>query len=503
MTIRPGFPILAALLSLAAGGPLFVIGCGESKPADGFDIEDGAFRGELAVYMSDNSADRFYALRAPSGIERALIFDSDASDLIPGVELKVWGAETPEGIHVASFKVVSPPIQERKSALRSGAAFPDRAFAFVLVNFGGGVNVTAETAMNRMVNDANSIRNYFLYDSYGRQNISAQVFGPLTVSALTACGNGNTSGLANALRPMIPGTFQHYLWYFGSRQASCGWSGLASVGTAARPSKDTWYNASTGCVVLVQEPGHNFGMMHSSSIRCPGVPLADNTAGCTASEYGDPFDPMGGGCKHMNAWQKAYQGWFGGCNGVNVTSSGTFTLLPYEMRCDGAQFLKIKAPKTRMIDRSGGGGAASTETLDYYYVELRTPLDFDGPLGGGTGLSPRVLLHIANDVKTAAQRAIHPYIIDMTPNTNSFTDAAFAVGQTFTDPAGGLSITATAVSATQATITVEIAGGTGAPTCLDDSTFAAPGPGVETCVTNTATPIGTAPPLGTGGASGT
>lgn len=487
---RIAFFTAACLFAAAA----VVTGCGENRPQDGFDVEDGSLRGELAMYMADNSADAFYALRAPSGVERRLLFSGDVSTLVPGTELKVWGTETPEGVQVASYRVISPPIVETTSALKAGATFPDRAFAFVLVDLGRGVNVTSEVVMQRMITDTNSIRNYYLYDSYGRQNISAQVFGPIKYTM----SNCNTSAMTNAIYPMIPHTFQHYLWYLGSMQGNCGWSGLATLGTAAKPTKDTWYNASTGCVVLVQEPGHNFGMQHSSSIRCAGTPLADDTTTCTASEYGDPFDPMGGGCRHMNAWQKTYQGWFGGCNGVNITSSGTFTLLPFEMRCDGAQFLKIKAPKTRTIRRSGGGGSATTETLDYYYVELRTPLDFDGTLGG-SALTPRVLLHIANDLKDSAARAIHPYIIDMTPSTSTFTDAALAVGQTYTDPAGGLTITATAVSATEATIKVDLANGTGAPTCLDGSPFALPGPSADTCVANTATPVGMAPPPGTGG----
>ncbi len=485
-------------------------GCTEGRPNEGFQIEDGSLRGELAVYTSDDSdgnGETRYALRAPSGTERPLLFDRDMSDLVPGVELKVWGSETSDGVRVTSFQVVSPPIEERTSALRAGPAFTDRSFAFVLIDLGGGVNITADTVMARMVTDPNSIRNYYLYASYGRQNITTQVLGPLTASALSTCATTDTTSLANMLRPMIPGTFQHYLWYFGSKQASCKWAGLASVGTAAKPSRDTWYNGASGCVVLVQEPGHNFGMQHSSSIRCAGVPLADDTMTCTASEYGDPFDPMGSGCKHMNAWQKGYQGWFGGCNGVNVAASGTFTLLPFEMRCDGVQFLQIKAPKPRTIMRSGGGGAATIETLDYYFVELRTGLDFDGTLGGGTALSPRILLHIANDIVASTKRAIHPYIIDMTPNTTTgvaagFADAALAVGQTFSDPAGGVNITATAVGPTQATITVEIVGGTTAPTCLDDSPFTGPGAGPESCVDNTATPVGTVQPVGTGGASG-
>ena len=395
------------------------------------------------------------------------------------------------------------PSRERRLFKLAGPANPDRTFAFVLVDLGAGVNITAATAMNRMINDPNSIRNYYLYDSYGRQNISAQVFSLSYPAFTTTC---NTTPLATALRPMVPGTFQHYLWYFGQPTNSVpSWAGLASVGTAAAPSKDTWYNASSGCTVLVQEPGHNFGMQHSSSIRCTGAPMADDTMTCTASEYGDVFDPMGSGCRHMNAWQKAYQGWFGGCNGVTVTASGTFKLLPYEMRCDGAQFLQIAAPKSRTIMRTGGGGAASIETLTHYFVELRTPLDFEtAALGGNSNQSPaittpRVLLHIANDLRTSNQRAIHPYLIDMTPATTTgngagFADSALAVGQTFTDPdpAGGLTITAVAVSATEATIQVTIpGGGAGAPTCLDNSTFPTPNPGPESCMANTPVPTGT------------
>jgi MYXO-CTERM domain-containing protein len=502
---------LLLLVSTLMAPVLFATGCIQGQAGDEIDSQDGSLRGVLAVYTSDEldgRSETHYALRVPSGIEHVLTFDTDVSDLTPGVELKVWGPQGPAGVRVTSFRIVSPPIEERTSALIAGAAHPDRAFAFVLVDMGGGVNITPDVVMGRMINDANSIRNYYLYDSYGLQNIRAQVFGPFTASPIAAgCPTTATGTLATTLRQMIPaGMFQHYLWYFGSRQTACTWAGLASVGTAATPSRDTWYNASTSCVVLVQEPGHNFGMQHSSSIRCPGAALADDTMTCTASEYGDVFDPMGGGCRHMNAWQKAYQGWFGGCNGVNITATGTFTLLPFEMRCNGAQFLQIPAPKTRMVMRTGGGAMASVETLTTYFVELRTPLDFETTLGGGGSnaiTTPRVLLHIANDIRASNQRAIHPYIIDMTPNTATFTDAALAVGQTFTDPAGGLTITATAVSATQATIDVTVTGGAGQPTCLDNSAFAAPGPGPEVCVANTATPVGVEPAPGTGGLSGT
>ena len=357
--------------------------------------------------------------------------------------------------------------------------------------------------MGRLITGSDSIRNYYIADSYGTQDVTAQVFGPIRYTLPNGC---NATQLATDLRPMISGTFEHYLWYLGSRQTACGWTGLASVGTPDKPSHDTWYNASTSCVVLVQEPGHNFGMQHSSSLACPNAALADDPNTCTASEYGDLFDPMGDGCRHMNAWQKDYQGWFGGCNGVTVTSAGTFTLLPIEQRCDGVQFLKIPAPTVRTFNRpAGGGGPATVETFSDYYLELRTGQDFDGTIGNRTALAPEVLLHVGGDLRARNERGLHTFLLDTTPATAGragFSDAALGVGKTFADPAGGLSITVKAASATQATIDVELDQGAGGPTCLDGTAFTAPGPGQESCSALVAGAGGAPASMGTAGAGG-
>jgi hypothetical protein len=464
----------------------------------------GSLHGELEATISDDldgHSETRYSLREASGRERPLIFEKDP-DFAPGTPLHVWGVETPEGFRVTRAETVAAEIESVTSELRVATPYAPRSFAFVLVDMGAGVNTTADDAMGRLITGPDSIRNYYLADSYGTQDVTAQVFGPIRYTLTNGCG---TSQLASDLRGMIPGTFQHYLWYFGSRQTACGWTGLASVGTPDRPSRDTWYNASTSCVVLVQEPGHNFGMQHSSSLACPGASYADDPNGCTGSEYGDPFDPMGSGCRHMNAWQKDYQGWFGGCNGVTVQSSGTFTLLPLEQACDGVQFLKIVSPKVRMFNRpAAGGGAATVESFSHYYVELRTPQDFDGMLGNRTSLAPEVLVHVGGDARGRGQRGLHTFLLDMTPATtgrSGFADAALGVGKSFSDPAGGLTITVQAVSATQATIVVDMPGGTVGPTCTDASPFTAPGPGPESCsgvVMGTAGAAGT----GAGGAAG-
>src|SRR5262249_43512371 len=157
-----------------------------------------------------------------------------------------------------------------QSALINAAPFAPRKFAFILIDIGGGINRTADDVNTRMIAGADSIRNYYLSDSYQMQDITNVVVGPYMYTP-NAC---DTSAMASALRAQVDaqgGPFQHYLWYYGSKNSSCSWSGLASVGTPDRPSKDTWYNASTSCVVLVQEPGHNFGMQHSSSRSCGGT----------------------------------------------------------------------------------------------------------------------------------------------------------------------------------------------------------------------------------------
>ena len=486
--------LTSALVAATALAATVAGGCGRADEADGAhvdnDDDDGMLSGELAVYIADDfdgHSETRYALRTATGEELPLSFDGDADHigLTPGTRIAVSGVPAGGGMRVTSFRKLPAPIATRRSALVSGSAYASRSFALVLVDIGGGIDVTADGMMGTLLDDPDSLRNYYLDASFGRQDITADVLGPFS-NPLTTCTSTDMTRLASALRPRLPMGYDHYLWFLGSTLRACNWAGLASLGTADAPTRDTWYNNQTNCIVLVQEPGHNFGMQHSSSLRCPGASFADNPNSCTTSEYGDIFDPMGNGCRHMNAWQKAYQGWFGGCNGVAVTASGTFTLLPIESRCDGAQFLKVKATKSRTFNRpAAGGGGATVETLAFYYVELRSPLGFDGLVGNRSMLSPQVLIHVGNDIRSRTEIGLHTFLLDMTPATTTgssgFGDAALPVGATFTDPAGGVSITVQAVSATDATIKVDVANGTGAPTCLDGTTFATPGPGPESC----------------------
>jgi MYXO-CTERM domain-containing protein len=453
----------------------------------------GAVRGELVVFTATFDDGRveeqhFLHTGGEPGEDRRLLFATDP-DLPSGVLIDVWGSSVADGLAVQRYaRVPGTDIEGQQQALINGDKVKPRSFAFVLVDIGGGVPLTAQDATTRLfgtaVMNTPSVRQYYMEASYGRQDVAGAIFGPFTFT-LNGC---NTSNLASTLRAMIPGTYDHYLWYFGTRTSACGWSGLASGGMISRPARDTWYNGSTGCVVLVQEPGHNFGMRHSASMRCPGAVFADVPEGtCTHSEYGDSYDPMGRGCRHMNGAQKAYLGWFGKCNVLEVGTSGTYTLLPLELPCDGIQVLQIPMPKTRPFFRSGGGGSSGITELTHYFVELRAPHGID------RGLAPQVQIRVSADIRMSSQRAAHTWFLDQNPATTNLD--GLVAGGSFTDPAGGVKITVTSVDAMKATVQVEMAAApAGGNRCLDGTTLEAPGPGPESCAAAPASANGLPPP---------
>jgi MYXO-CTERM domain-containing protein len=478
-----------AALSLGCTGELSGSGAGQAPP--------GAMRGELVSYVAtrdDGTSDEYYVLRRGDD-EVRLAFDADP-DLTSGETVDVWASREGDRLRVKRFEVVRPAIEPIEQPLLNAPPYQPRSFVMAIVNVGGtpATPLTMDAARTKLFGlgamSQPSIRQYYVEASYGRQDIAGDVAGPFDYPTTTCA----TSAMATALRSMIPGTYNHYLWYMQPRIPSCGFSGLASGGSPTRPARDTWYNASSGCVVLMQEPGHNFGMRHSSFMKCPGAPFADTPEGtCMHNEYGDRYDPMGGGCRHMNSYQKTYQGWLDKCNMIDVGADGTFTLLPLELPCDGIQSLAIKMPKTRPFSHSGGGGSAATDMLDRYIVELRAPIGID------KGLGPIVQIRVGGDISERNRRGLHTWFLDMNPSTTTLD--GLAPGATFADPTGFPKITVVSVDGTKASVKVEFeGGGSGAPTCIDGTAFTGSGPGPESCAAAPAVPSGAPPVLPDGGA---
>ncbi|MES1210483.1 MAG: MYXO-CTERM sorting domain-containing protein, partial [Pseudomonadota bacterium] len=359
------------------------------------------------------------------------------------------------------------------------------SYALVLVDLGKGVNVTTASGQTTVFANGptdKSFANYYKEVSYGKYQVTGDVIGPFPYS-MTTC---DTTGMYQAIEPMITGTYNHLIYYFNSTSL-CQFGGLGEEGSVSRPAKRTWMNGSLTCVVLMQEPGHNLGLMHANTIKC-GTSSFSTAPGsaCTITEYGSGMSTMGGACKQFNAYERWYMQWLSGCNGVRVPSTGTFNLQPLESNCSGGsgiQVLQVPFPATLPV--SDPQSTSTTVNLNNYYVELRTSggiFDAYSTSTRGTAFSgPTVFVYVSDNVRVASatgrgQNSVWTELLNMTPSGTAYTGLT-AAGQSFVDPADGATIKLESISATGATVSVTYPnGGTGSPTCIDGTTLTAPGP---------------------------
>jgi MYXO-CTERM domain-containing protein len=486
--------------AVALGVLAAALSCTAEPPADPGTAP--GLEGELVVHVVDfaDRAETVYGLRLDDGGQRALTLPSPPA-LPGGTRIRVQGIDDGQTIAVTALAPAPRPGGETILAARplvSGTKKRDRSWAFVLVDSGGGVNITKAEAEKILFDPGRlSIRGYYEEVSYGLQAIRGEVFGPFKVQVTGSLCDVNNAAtqIVGQVGPMIQQKFDQYLWYIGKPIAGCPWNGAAEQGRAARPTLHSFYNASTRCTTLAQEPGHNFGMQHSSALVCQDggriVSLPTSMASqCAHVEYGNPFDPMGSGCGHMNGLQKAYQEWLEGCNLVKVTKSGTFTLFPLEEPCNGVQVLQVPTP-TRTFRYSG----AQSGVISSFFLELRVPVGFDataigqGDLGEGQPVPMGVYVVMGTDPRTTMQTGNPNWLLDMTPGSRGQTpdrrdlnDGALPVGKPFRDPTeGGPTFTVVSVDRTKAVVRVELAGGgsadgAGEGVCDDGQPFRAPGP---------------------------
>jgi hypothetical protein len=487
-------------------GLLFILGSCSSEsalPTDPFEMDEpGSIAGELAVYIAtfdDGTSETRYFLRDTKGEERRLHFDA-RPEIDPGTRLRVWGSARGEAFEVSRFTRASPAestsVGSSSSPLIGVPPAPPRMMCVAQVVVNGGppaANLGVEQIEQQFHVGPKSVNAYYQENSYGKDSVGGKTYGPIYYPMPSCDTSGMSKSVKNTFAQLGFTGCEQWSFVMTPKVAACGWSGLGQVGTSDKPAKDTWYNNTLGCTATVQEPGHNYGMQHSSSITCSGAPFLDNPSSCTHSEYGDKFDTMGGGCRHMNAWQKLYQKWWGGCNAIRVRSTGTFNIYPTETPCNGVQAIQVMFP---------GGKTRSWQSvmLTSYYLEYRAPIGFD------EGMAPQVLVHTGVQPILPTQtnpKGVKVWII------NASGDAAapgLQTGGRFSDPAGGLDIMVKSIDTAKAVVDITYgptggtgdagptpdggplpdAGGGGTPTepaiCLDglNTVFVPPGP--EECV---------------------
>ena len=404
--------------------------------------QDADEDGEIEVLHVDHvqSADDYYirTLKTPKGLVR-LYFAGDAPDLETGTHVRVRGVRVGDAIALtASDLSVTKAVSVLANTLGTQKTL------VILVNFSDKVTqpFTSATAQSTVFGTTS---NYDYEASYQQTNLSGDVAGWYTIAnPSTNCDYNTIASQAKqkaAAAGFVLSNYRRYVYAFPPN--TCTWWGLGSVG--GNPSQ-AWVNTKWGFTlpVIGHEMGHNFGLYHSHSLDCGAASIA--ATGCSASEYGDIFDMMGSSSTtpHFNAYQKERLGWLNA--GISpplttvptVSGTRTYTIGPMEdLRNATSRALKI--PR----------GTSCSATNEWFYVETRQAKGFHAYLAGNANVLGGVLIR-----KVTEGNSDSSYLLDMTPATTAWNDAALVAGQAFNDPLTGLSIMPVSVGTTGATINV-------------------------------------------------
>ena len=204
-----------------------------------------------------------------------------------------------------------------------------------------------------------------------------------------------------------------------------------------------WTQGEIDSFVLIHEFGHTLSLNHANAYLCKnvfGTPVAIDGS-CMSEEYGDPFDEMGWiHGLHFSTYHRLKANFSDALHFQNITSSGSYTLEPAETSSQNV--------KTLVIPRKLG---VNQQVPDYYYLEFRQPFGIFDTFLTGDPVINGVSIRIGKPTTTSQS-----LLIDTTPETATFSDAALAVGKTFTDSTEGVTISTLAITPQQATVEINL-----------------------------------------------
>jgi len=292
----------------------------------------------------------------------------------------------------------------------------------VLANFSDTpLTCTAADLQNRLFATGGATMNQgYIESSGGLVTFSGKVIGPFNIS-YTSTGSCDTNGWSMALDSAAraagfdPSTYTR-VSYVTPKNATCGWSGLGSLG--GTPPTHTWIQSCGSTGVFSHELGHNLLFNHAST---------------ATSEYGDYSDPMGATMLvQSNAANRVMAGWIGSGQILDVSVGGSYAVSAVESAtATSPRALRLPKP----------------DTGETYYVSMRQP----------TGIDANLLSGYQNVLSIHHSSGVMP--------TKTVFDAAVAPGQSWTDTVNGIQFVNQGVSGSIATVGLSF----GASSCVRSS----------------------------------
>jgi len=451
--------------------------------------------GELEIVHEDlnnNSSRYLYFLKKSDGTRVRLNFKSNApTNLLTGDYVRVQGTQSgatmtlASGDDVANFSKFAKP--QPSPTPGSSGPLPNtlgmQSTLVILVNFQDDPTNQPYTVADAQSLVFGTVSNFFLENSYQQTWLTGDVAGWYTIpESSTTCNITSIATDAQAAAAAAGinlSAYSHYVYAF-PQDSACGFGGSSFIG--GTPSQ-SWINGTAGngsldIHILDHEIGHALGLWHSHLLDCgTSATIGSN---CAVDEYGDILDTMGApqsASPEYDAFQKERLGWLNSGTSPSITTvqtAGTYTINAYELAGSGPNALKI----LKSIDPTTG---AKT----WYYVETRQALGFDSFIANETSENETngVLVHTGTDGDGNTGD-----LIDMTPATQTYYfwfDPSLVVGQSFVDPAAGVTLTTTSVTPAGASVNVQFAGSVAVAT--NQQTYS---PGQTVSATATATYAG-------------